>query len=295
MTVTGTVSEFFPGGAATGNLSTTQITATNAANTVGTSSGNALPDGVVLGAGGRLPPTETIDDDAFVLFDPATDGIDFYESLEGMRVTVEQAKVVAPTNTFGELWVVADNGANATSLEQPRHAQHRGRRAGWAPPTRSAATSTPERIQIDDDTGILAGFFTPDADVGDANRRHHGVVSYNFGNFEILPTQAYIIQDGGLARETTSLTASGGNLLVASYNVLNLDPNDADGDADVANGQFARIAADIVTNLRTPDIIALAGSAGQRRQREQYRDRRCGDAAGAGGTRSLRPAARATA
>jgi hypothetical protein len=257
VTVSGTVSEFFPGGAATGNLSTTQITATNAANTLVTSSGNALPDAVVLGAGGRTPPTEIIDDDAFASFDPATDGIDFYESLEGMRVTVPEAMVVAPTNGFGELWVVAENGGGATSLSSRGTLNIEGGAPGAGTTNTIGGDFNPERIQIDDDTGILAGFNTPDADVGDTIAAVTGVVSYNFGNFEILPTAAYTVQDGGLARETTSLAATGGNLLVATYNVLNLDPNDADGDADVANGQFARIATDIAANLGTPDIIAL--------------------------------------
>ncbi|MEL6841364.1 MAG: hypothetical protein AAFP85_18925, partial [Pseudomonadota bacterium] len=82
--VTGTVSEFYPGGQGTGNLSTTQLG--NADVTV-LSSGNDLPEAVVLGADGRPLPPENIDDDAFTSFDPETDGIDFWESLEGMLVT----------------------------------------------------------------------------------------------------------------------------------------------------------------------------------------------------------------
>jgi predicted extracellular nuclease len=39
--------------------------------------------------------------------------------------------------------------------------------------------------------------------------------------------------------------------------VLNLDPNDADGDTDVADGRFAAIAAHVVSNLGSPDIIGL--------------------------------------
>jgi hypothetical protein len=42
------------------------------------------------------------------------DGIDFYESLEGMLVQVNNARVVGPTNRFGEIWVVGDNGSNAS-------------------------------------------------------------------------------------------------------------------------------------------------------------------------------------
>ncbi|NJL81162.1 MAG: hypothetical protein HC917_24515 [Richelia sp. SM2_1_7] len=40
-------------------------------------------------------------------------------------------------------------------------------------------------------------------------------------------------------------------------NVLNLDPNDADGDADVADGRFSAIAKQIINNLKAPDIIGL--------------------------------------
>ncbi len=253
VTVTGRVSEFFPGGAATGNLSTTQISATNS---LVTSSGNALPAAVVLGAGGRLPPTEVIENDAFASFDPTTDGIDFFESLEGMRVTLPEAVVIAPTNRFGEVWVTTGTGQDATGLSDRGTLNIGGGTGGPAVTNVVGGDFNPERIQIDDDFGILAQA-TPDADVGDSISGVTGVVSYSFGNFEILATEAYAVADGGLARETTSFAAVGGDLLVATYNVLNLDPNDADGDTDVANGQFTRIAQDIVLNLGTPDIIAL--------------------------------------
>ena len=39
--------------------------------------------------------------------------------------------------------------------------------------------------------------------------------------------------------------------------MLNLDPNDGDGDMDIANGRFDAIARHIVHNLRRPDIIGL--------------------------------------
>jgi hypothetical protein len=92
VSVSGRVSEFRPGGSdGLDNQSTTEITAPTV---VVESSGNALPAAVVIGAGGRVPPTSVIDNDATGsvetsgTFDAATDGIDFYESLEGMRVQV---------------------------------------------------------------------------------------------------------------------------------------------------------------------------------------------------------------
>jgi hypothetical protein len=84
--VAGTVSEFTPGGASSGNLSTTQISGGPTVEVLST--GNALPEATQVGPDGLSPPTKTIDDDGLSSFDPATGGIDFFESLEGMRVTV---------------------------------------------------------------------------------------------------------------------------------------------------------------------------------------------------------------
>ena len=39
-------------------------------------------------------PDQIIDNDAFGLFDPTEDAIDFYESIEGMRVTMPTPKLL---------------------------------------------------------------------------------------------------------------------------------------------------------------------------------------------------------
>jgi predicted extracellular nuclease len=106
--VTGTVDEY-NGGVAT-NLTITEITAPTI-SVIGTGDGRAT----VLGAGGRAIPTTVIDDDHLGSFDPATDGVDFYESVEGMLVTVHNAQATGATYQ-GQTWVVADNGASATGL-----------------------------------------------------------------------------------------------------------------------------------------------------------------------------------
>ena len=116
--VSGRVVEFRPGGETTDNLTTTEITTPGLSVAV-LSSGNPLPAPTVVGAGGRVPPSTVIEDDATGsvetsgIFDPATDGIDFYESLEGMRVQVNQALAVGPRNGFGEIPVVGDRSALA--------------------------------------------------------------------------------------------------------------------------------------------------------------------------------------
>ena len=107
--ITGIVSEFIPGGEDTGNLSVTQI-ATPEVSVL--SSGNALPPSVIIGNSGRIAPNQVvISPDELPVnlqtesgnFDPENDAIDFYESLEGMRVTIEDAVAVSPTQRFQRL------------------------------------------------------------------------------------------------------------------------------------------------------------------------------------------------
>jgi predicted extracellular nuclease len=59
-----------------------------------------------------------------------------------------------------------------------------------------------------------------------------------------------VIADNGPPRESTSLTGTDDRLTIASYNVENLDANDAPS-------RFTDIAAQIVGALGTPDILAL--------------------------------------
>ena len=238
--VSGTVTEFRPGGAASTNLTTSEI----ASPTVSVqSSGNALPAPVVIGVGGRTPPTTVIEDDAAGsvetsgMFDPTSDGIDFYESLEAMRVQVNDAVVVGPTNSFGEITVLPDNGAGAG----PRTTR------GGIVLGDNYSDANPERLQIDDT--ITAN--PPQVNVGDSfPGAIVGVLDYSFGNFELLNTQALPAPvSAGLAREIS--TAAGPNQLsLATFNVENLDP--ADGAA-----KFNALASVIVGNLRSPDIISV--------------------------------------
>ena len=246
--VEGTVGEFTPGGANTGNLSITQISGSPTITTLST--GNALPTPVILGAEGRTPPTEIIDNDQDTQYNtltqgdyqPTEDGIDFYESLEGMRVKVQDAVAVSPTNSFGEIFTVA-GGTNPTGLSD------RGTL------NISPDDFNPERIQIDDDS--FSPQSTPQVNVGAQLGDVTGVVSYGFGNFEVLATEPFSPTASVLEPETSNLAPAEAQLTVASFNVENLDPNDSDGDTDVALGKFTQIADQIVNNLNAPDIIGL--------------------------------------
>jgi predicted extracellular nuclease len=241
--VNGTVSEFRPGNSAN-NLTTTQIISPTITTL---STGNPLPAATILGNGGRTIPTTVISNDAVngnvenagTVFDPAQDGIDFYESLEGMLVQINNPVTTSPTNVFGtseEIWVLADNGANATS---------RTARGG------SLITSNdfnPERIQIDDLSNSLV---LPTVNVGAQLSTITGVVNYDFNNYEVLVSTApTVVQASTLQREVSNLTPGANQLTLATFNVENLDPGDG-------ATTFNNLANRIVNNLRAPDIINL--------------------------------------
>ncbi|MEH2347596.1 MAG: CARDB domain-containing protein [Nostoc sp.] len=237
--VDGTVSEFRPGGATSANLTTTEIISP----TIGKlSSGNALPTATILGNGGRTIPTSVIDNDTngnietgTTTFDSAQDGIDFYESLEGMLVQVNNPVAVSPTNSFGEIWLLADNGANATG---------RTARGGIAI---SPNDFNPERIQIDDT--LFTSGSSPQVNVGATFSTITGVVDYSFSNYEVLPTSVTVTSNT-LTKEVTNLTPTTDQLTVATFNVENLDPGDG-------ATKFNNLASRIVNNLKAPDIISL--------------------------------------
>jgi hypothetical protein len=244
--VTGRVAEFRPGcsncepsSSAYANLTTTEIDRPTRVVTL--ASAQPLPGPTRIGTGGRVPPSEIIDDDArgnvesgSATFDPQSDGIDFYESLEGMRVSIDHPVAVGPTNSFGELPVVADGGSAAAL---------RTARGGIVI---RPGDFNPERMLLDSEA-------TPVLDVGDA---FAGTVvanvDYSFANFKLVVSEPFpAVSSAELARETVTLPAlEPRHLTVASFNVENLDPSDGDA-------KFAALGQLVTQNLGAPDILAL--------------------------------------
>ncbi|MGD6818355.1 DUF6359 domain-containing protein [Metabacillus sp. 113a] len=206
------------------------VTEINAAGIEKVSSNNELPAPVMIGKD-RIAPAKVIDNDQFAAFDPEEDGIDFYESLEGMRVGVENPKVVAPQK-YGELVVVPESVKSNT--------KDGGLRA-------KKNDFNPERLHIDiNDESFLAK--TGDSFKGMIN----GVVSYGFSNYKILSSKNELPEfvPGNTKREITHIKSKKDELTVASYNVENFSA--ADGDEKVT-----KLAQAIVTNLNKPDIVGL--------------------------------------
>src|SRR6266542_1860385 len=107
VTVAGKVQEFLPGPA---GMAITEIASPTV---VVNSQGNELPAATLVGPGGLVPPASVIDNTSAgyvedrTTFDPATQGIDFWESMEGMLVRFDDPQVVGPTQLrFGETPIV---------------------------------------------------------------------------------------------------------------------------------------------------------------------------------------------
>ena len=248
VSVSGTVREFRPGSAAGfENLSTTQVSATGTGGGFSViSSDNPLPLTVV--GVDRVPPVVVIDDDSAGsvdgagagAFDPANDGIDFWESLEGMRLSVAGAVAVGPTSRFGEIAVAPSALA---SVRTPRGGLI-VRQLGSVGDYRTGDFN-PERLVMDD---ALAA--TPAVNVGDTFAAAPvGVLDYAFGGYKLLVTSTPTPVDGGLSREATT-SAAPQELAIATYNVENLSA------IDTLDKQAA-LASQIVNNLRSPDLVAI--------------------------------------
>lgn len=206
------------------------------------SRGNPLPGPRTIGgaaagaAGGDCPPRPVIDDDGLAVFEPADDGIDFWESLEGMRVEIVEPLVVGPTSRFGEIAVVAAACAPA---------EGRTERGGLLV---AADDFHPERLLVDD--RLVAG--PPQVAVGDRFRGPIvGVVDYSFGNFKLLnPEPLPAVAPLAAAADATPLAGDDEHLTVATLNVENLSVRDAEA-------KFAALARVVVAALGAPAIVAL--------------------------------------
>ncbi|MCA6109806.1 Ig-like domain-containing protein [Bradyrhizobium cenepequi] len=242
--VSGTVQEFTPSDAAVGSFSTTEISSVTNVTDLG--DGPDIAPVQIGGPGGLVPPTESL-----------IAGSNFFESLEGMLVTVKDAQATGPTNSFGEIFSVVDNDSDPANGTLATGQTDRGNllltpgASDFGDTNTSGGDFNPERVQIDDDNGILPGFSSPLVNVGAQLGDVTGIVNYDFGNYQVVATQAYgVTAPSTLTKETGTLSGDADHLLVASYNAENLDPGDG-------AARFATIADQILHNLNAPDVVAL--------------------------------------
>ena len=219
--VAGTVKEFIAS-TAPDDLPTTEIVSPTIATL---SSGNALPAATVIGQGGLTPPTALV-----------TDGIAFDEALEGMLVQFNDIQTVSRVDSFGEVWIVPDNGAGAGVLTPSGGILLQG------------DDVNPEKFRLDDD--VLAATM-PTADVGATSPGPHvGVMDYAFDNYTVHLLKAPVWQPSPIQKEVTTVVGGPDRLTVATFNMENLAPGDP-------VSKYDGLANVFVNNLRAPDIVAL--------------------------------------
>jgi predicted extracellular nuclease len=235
--VSGTVKDFYPLSSGdtvenTSNLSVTEIGAPTASVL---SHGNALPAAEVItpdtvpaayapdlgGAGIESTPVT-----------PARSALDFWESREGMRVQVDDARVVGPSNDFGEQYVTTKPAQTPTY------------RGGTELLAENAVPSG--RIEV-----VTTDGSNPGVSVGDVLQgATTGPVDYSqFGGYTIAATQVGAVQHKNLP-PVVATPQDRKQLAVATYNVENLAPGDP-------ATKYARLAQGVVTNLAKPDIVAV--------------------------------------
>jgi len=190
--VTGTVDELRFGS----NLGTTRLDNPNF-TVIGAA---PLPIPVLIGFGGRVLPTEqihanntppasptqNIETDPGVVFDPINNGVDFYESLEGMLVQVNNPVVVG-NQVFGsggpgsrEVYTLPDDGAGAgVGIRSPRGGI-----------VIRENDFNPERVILNNRILELPGVDGEPIKVGDSYAGTViGVIGYDFGKFLVFVSE----------------------------------------------------------------------------------------------------------
>ncbi|KJZ69343.1 hypothetical protein HIM_11265 [Hirsutella minnesotensis 3608] len=168
---------------------------------------------------------------------PASYGLDFWESLVGELVTVTGAISVGRPNRYGDVWV-RGSGWNVTSVN------------GHGGVTMLEGVANPETILVGaplDGTKNSNGTKMGDA-LGDVT----GVISNAFGFYRLLPLKQVSPSKSGDSVDYPPTKLVGGTgceaISVAGYNVENLSPK---------SKHLGRIVDHIVTKLKTPGLLFL--------------------------------------
>lgn len=183
-------------------------------------------------------PSNIASDDHFNVFNRDQYAIDFWESLEGMRVEIGDVRSVGPEE-HGDIFTVLN--------QHKKETQNGGIRL-------QKNDSNGQRIPFK-----LMGKQDDHFDVKTGDQFHGpliGHVGYGFQNYKVLiDTQqmekAY--QDGKTVQKGTQITPEQQKLTMASYNLENFSNNTS----STSDQKAKQLANGIVTHLKKPDIIGV--------------------------------------
>jgi predicted extracellular nuclease len=186
-------------------------------------------------------------------------GIDFWEPLEGMLVSVNNGFVVAATSRFGEFGMLLQADANAELgsgyFSQTKQILIRSLGGG-------DVDYNPERILVDDASIDDPIIVIP----GDRIRSLVGVVDYTFGNYKLQPASVNV-KNHKLPKLPVSRRSGGfGNTSITTYNVENLfdliDNPDKDDEGSTPSPaeletQLSKLALAVEIELALPEILVV--------------------------------------
>src|SRR5699024_3169354 len=186
-------------------------------------------------------PEEIIGDNGFDDFEPENYAIDFWESIEGMRVEVAPSKAVAPQE-HGDLVVVTEeyetdtingglrlteDGPNAQSIQFKLYPNE---------PARDFTVKTGDKF-----TESITG-----------------VVNYGFSNYKVyadLDDLEAAFEEGDTEPQQTSIVKDDEKLTIASYNVENFSANTSSNETPKEKAE--NIARAFVEDMESPDIVGV--------------------------------------
>ncbi len=279
------------------NMSKTVIR--NVTNVKIISSGNELPEPVLLGFDGRQIPDQVLSTFKgnlnFKTYLTMTDGIDFWESLEGMRVKIRNPRVTGFRGGHEELARQSvQRYITLYILPDGKRRKYKTTYAGGVREDFMLGDYSPEVLHLS--TGNLsAQDIISEEDyynVGDIIEADIvGNISYEmnlFGGGEytfVMPVKEQSFTSNNILRRKpnfpentgeidcesvdpnkthwplecrprTTLKGEGNKLTVATFNLKNLSSNE-DGSIDYGNERMSEIGKSISFNLQCPDIVNL--------------------------------------
>ena len=169
-------------------------------------------------------------------YNPETEALDYWESLEGMRVEVTKPKVTGPQYK-GDIYVLPGD--------------YKGQKLN-----NIGGVNLRPGVQNTEVLPITVGnkFVAKAKDY--FNENITGVVTYKNKTYKIDSSSVPAIQDGGLKREVSKIYPAEDKLTIASYNIENFSANN-NGHDETPEEKVDKIANSFIKEVHSPDIITL--------------------------------------
>ncbi|EGF91483.1 hemolysin-type calcium-binding repeat 2 copies family protein [Asticcacaulis biprosthecium C19] len=231
-----------------------------------------VPTWVLDGSANHAIPNGTLSDDnpdftdavdgVGDTFDAENDALDFFETVEGMHVTIPDMVVadgfVEGSNAEVRFKAYSEAHANADQINDRGGYTINDGNVNYGGANNTDGDINPDIVELDfSGAGIggTAGYHNQ-LNMGDALGEISGIIDFDFTEVKLYVTQGPSaeavdqLDDTAPQQDVTTLTHDARSLRVSTFNVENLG-----GNADQA--RFDAIAEAIADNLLSPDIICI--------------------------------------